>query len=389
MSFKSSMKRFAAVTLSISMLSAATACTDRSTDASGVSSDSASVSSTADRVVSDGTARVYIENGEFKVNGENIWFSGTNTPWDNWDDFGREFDASFWDSHFADLHEAGINSSRVWILCSGDYGIQFDANNHVTGMTDQFWADVDSLMEIAAKHKIYIMATMMSFDCCKEGNKNYKRFRHIINDEPALQSYIDNYILPFAKRYDSNDYLYSIDICNEPDWINENQECGKIDVQPLVNFYAKVSAAIHQNSDILVTTGIAIIRNNSDKHKLNWVGDAAMKQYGGDDACMDFYSVHFYDWMLQWYGNPFVMTPEQYGLDTSKPNVMGECSALGSQKENMDLCQAAQSLYDNGWDGVFPWTSNGSDANGGFNEVSAYGKQMLAQIPELIFPMEH
>ncbi len=383
MSFVSKMKRLAAVTLSISMLSAATACTENA------SSGAPTESTAAELVQSDGTARVYIENGEFKVNGEDIWFTGANTPWDNWDDFGRDFDAAFWDSHFADLHEAGINSSRVWILCSGDYGIQFDANNHVSGMTDQFWADVDSLMAIAAKHEIYIMATMMSFDCCKEGNRNYKKFRHVINDEPALQSYIDNYIVPFAKRYDSNDYLYSIDICNEPDWINENEECGRIDVQPLVNFYAKVSAAIHQNSDILVTTGIAMIRNNSDTIKLNWVGDAAMKQYGGDDACMDFYSVHFYDWMLQWYGNPFEMTPAEYGLDTTKPNVMGECSALGSQKENIDLCEAAQALYDNGWDGVFPWTSNGSDANGGFNEVSAYGKQMLAQIPELIFPMDN
>lgn len=375
-------KRVAALLLSISMLGTAAACTENA-------SSTAPEESVAQLVQSDGTARVYIEDGQFKVNGEEIWFCGTNTPWDNWDDFGRDFDADFWDTHFADLHAAGINSSRVWILCSGDYGIQFDANGYVTGMTDQFWADVDALMAIAAKHEIYIMATMMSFDCCKTGNRNHKKFRNMINDENILQSYIDHYIIPFAKRYDSNDYLYSIDICNEPDWINENEECGRLEVMPLVRYYARISAAIHQNSDILVTTGIAMVRNNSDTIKLNWVGDIAMTQYGGKDACMDFYSVHFYDWMLPHWGNPFEKSPAEYGLDTTKPNVMGECSANGSVQKDMDLCEAAQSMYDKGWDGVFPWTSTGTDGNGGFAEVSAYANHMVGQIPELIFPLDH
>lgn len=383
MFLKEKLCRGAAVLLSIMMLSSATACTgDESSSGSSAGDD------IAELVQSDGSARVYIENGDFKVNGEDIWFCGTNTPWDNWDDFGREFDASFWDTHFADLHAAGINSSRVWILCSGDYGIQWDANGYVTGMTEQFWADVDKLMSLAAKHEIYIMATMMSFDCCKTGNRNHKKFRAMIQDEAIMQSYIDNYIVPFVKRYDSNDYLYSIDICNEPDWINENEECGQLGVKPLVQFYAKNAAAIHQNSDVLVTTGIAMVRNNSDTIKLNWVGDTAMKQYGGDDAYMDFYSVHFYDWMLPHWGNPFEMSPAEYGLDIAKPNVMGECSAKGSEAEGMDLCEATQSLYDNGWDGVYPWTSTGTDGNGGFAEVSAYAKQMAGQIRDLIFPLE-
>lgn len=380
MFFERTLRRTAAVLLSILMLSSATACTE---EASSSVSDGV-----VELVKSDGTARIYVENGEFKVNGEDIWLCGTNTPWDNWDDFGRDFDAEFWDTHFADLHAAGINSSRVWILCSGDYGIQWDANGYVTGMTEQFWADVDTLMSLAAKHEIYIMATMMSFDCCKTGNRNHKKFRAMINDENILQSYLDHYIVPFVQRYDSNDYLYSIDICNEPDWINENEECGQLEVMPLVRFYAKTAAAVHQNSDILVTTGIAMVRNNSDTIKLNWVGDLAMKQYGGEDAYMDFYSVHFYDWMLPHWGNPFNMSPEEYGLDTSKPNVMGECSANGSEAEGMDLCRAAQSMYENGWDGVYPWTSTGTDGNGGFAEVSAYAAQMVGQIRDLIFPLE-
>lgn len=367
-----------------------TAC---GTPADSSAQDSSGSSAASDALVpvelveSDGTARVTIENGAFTVGGKPIWFCGTNTPWDNWDDFGGSFDPTFWKEHFHALHEAGINSSRVWILCSGDAGIRFGEDGSVTGMSDKFWNHVDQLMAIAAEEKIYIMATMMSFDCCKDGNRNNKKFRAMIEDEALTDSFVQNYIIPFAQRYDSNDYLYSIDLCNEPDWIHENKECGKLDWKPLVRFFGKCAQGIHQNSDILVTTGVGYIPNNSDVRGTNVISDQLLEFYAGEDSYMDFYSVHFYDWMIEWHGVPFEKSPEEYGLDPAKPNVMGECSAKGSEQEGLDLVAAAQMLYDNGWDGVYPWTSTGTDTNGGFDEVTAYSKNMLAQVEELIFPL--
>ena len=336
---------------------------------------------------SDGTARVTITDGHFTVGDKPLWLCGTNTPWNKWDDFGGGFQASFWDDHFAKLHEAGINSSRVWILCSGDTGIRFDENGAVSGMTDKFWNHCDQLMAIAAKHHIYIMATMMSFDCCKDGNRNNKKFRAMVQDETLMQSYVDNYIIPFAKRYDSNDYLFSIDLCNEPDWIHENKECGKIDWLPLVTFFGKCAKGIHENSDILVTTGMGYIPNNSDERGTNVLEDSLLKYYAGDNSQMDFYSVHFYDWMIQWHGDPFKCSPADYGLDTAKPNVLGEVSAKGSEQDGIDLVAGARAVYANGWDGVYPWTSTGTDGNGGFEEVTAYSRDLLSQISELIFPL--
>ena len=68
---------------------------------------------------SDGSAKVTVEGNTFLVGGNELWINGVNTPWDNWNDFGsNNFDADFWDSHFAELEEAGINASRVWINCS-------------------------------------------------------------------------------------------------------------------------------------------------------------------------------------------------------------------------------------------------------------------------------
>ena len=338
-------------------------------------------------VQSDGTARVTVADGHFSVGGKRLWLCGTNTPWDKWNDFGGGFRAEFWDTHFAELRAAGINSSRVWILCAGDVGIRFNADGAVTGMTDKFWNHCDQLMAIVAKHKIYIMATMMSFDCCKDGNRNNKRFRAMIQDEALTDSYVQNYIIPFAKRYDSNDYLFSIDLCNEPDWINENKESGKIDWKPLVRFFGKCAKGIHENSDILVTTGIGYIKNNSDARGTNVMSDQLLTHYAGENAQMDFYSVHFYDWMIKWHGNPFMGSPADYGLDTAKPNVLGEVSAKGSVQDGISLTDAAQAVYDNGWDGIYPWTSNSTDDNGGREEVPAYAAHMLAQIKDEIFPL--
>lgn len=370
----------------LSSCSDSSSATESSSAASSSSSDS-EVLTPVELVKSDGSAKVTIADSHFQVGGKRLWLNGANTPWDKWNDFGGDFNASFWDSHFSALHDAGINSSRVWILCSGDVGIRFDNDGKVKGMSEKFWNHVDQLMSIAAKHKIYIMATMMSFDCCKTGNRNHKKFREMLQDEEKVQSYIDNYIIPFAERYDSNDYLFSIDLCNEPDWIEENEECGKVDWRALVPFFGKCAQAIHRHSDILVTTGIAYIPNNSDERGTNVVSDTILKYYAGEDSYMDFYSVHFYDWMIEWHKDPFQLTPAEYGLITSKPNVMGECSAKGSVQDGIDLMNATQMLYEKGWDGVYPWTSNGKDENGGFDEVTASSKHMLNQIEDLIFPL--
>ena len=80
-------------------------------------------------------------------------------------------------------------------MCSGDAGIRFGEDGSVTGMSDKFWNHADQLMAIAAEQEIYIMATMMSFDCCKNGNRNNKKFRAMIEDEALSQSYVDNYII--------------------------------------------------------------------------------------------------------------------------------------------------------------------------------------------------
>lgn len=343
----------------------------------------------AELVQSDGTKRIEIKDGKFVLagSGKEIWFNGANTPWDNWNDFGTDFDEAFWDSHFADLHAAGVNATRVWITCDGDAGVKIKSDGTVTGAKDEHWADLDSLFALAAKHEVYIMATLMSFDHCKDSTQKHTRWRAMIQDEALTQTYIDTYVIPFVERYDSNDYLFSIDICNEPDWIYENQECGKIQIDYLSRFFGHVAAAIHENSDILVTVGMGMVKYNSDKQQGNYVSDDLLQSLTkNENAYLDYYSPHFYEWQISNWGNAFMMTPEQFGMDTDRPVVLGECPAAGLVNQNMALTACVESAYNNGWDGVFAWTSNGTDDCGGWTEVSASAENMLSKIPELIFP---
>ena len=79
--------------------------------------------------------RIRISGAAFNVCGRPIFMNGANTPWNEWDDFGGNYDATWWSSHYADLREVGVNSSRVWITCSGEVGIDIGSDGAVLGAT--------------------------------------------------------------------------------------------------------------------------------------------------------------------------------------------------------------------------------------------------------------
>ncbi|MDR2558189.1 MAG: hypothetical protein LBC86_01395, partial [Oscillospiraceae bacterium] len=171
--------------------------------------------------------RISIADNQFVVNGNlPIWINGTNTPWDSWDDFGGNYNAEFWDEHFAALAANGVNASRVWISCRNNFdAIIIDENGMIHGTTDKFWEDLDSYFEIAERHGIYIMATLLSFDHFKEYTGDWswlgrphphEAWRKMLQSEETVNSFIEHYTLPFIERYRDNPFLWSIDLMNEP-----------------------------------------------------------------------------------------------------------------------------------------------------------------------------
>ena len=362
--------------------------------------------------------RIYInKNKEFTVNGKRIWINGVNTPWNNWNDFGGSYNSQWWDNEFARLHKAGVNATRIWINCNNENNaIIIDAGGNVSGASEKHWADVASLLELAKKHKIYIMATITSFDHFKSSQAS--RWRAMITSKTASQSFADNYTIPFLNRFKNNPYLWSIDLMNEPDWVHENSECGKIPWDNISYFFAVNAAAIHENSQALVTVGIASPKWNADvngnSYQGNKVSDIYLKSlYNNSKAYLDFWSPHYYDWVGEWYGVPHYISPYGklegnkntgwtggWGLDPSKPAILGECSARGTKnglyglKDNSIVTDYEQA-YLNGWQGVMPWTSNAVDGNGGLaptgkpdrdTDLGLATQNMLAKYPQLIRP---
>ncbi|MBQ8171626.1 MAG: cellulase family glycosylhydrolase [Oscillospiraceae bacterium] len=303
---------------------------------------------------------IYIEGDKFMLQGEEVWLTGMNAPWQAWDDFGGSYDPEYWSDVFSMMHEDGFNSCRIWINCSGNNGVEIDEDGYVSGATAEHWEDLDSLFALAAENEIYVMATLMSFDHFKDSNWKHTRWREMLKDTEKIDSYVENYIIPFCKRYDDNDYVWSIDLINEPDWVFENAECGQISWDNIGDYFARACAAIHENTDdMLVTIGFAIIKYNSPKYEGDFGSDEFLKsRYDNENAYIDFTSVHYYDWQAAWFSCPFVVSAEEFGIDMTKPRVIGECSHTGIKalKQIKPIEDCYEWAYNNGWNGVLAWT---------------------------------
>lgn len=336
---------------------------------------------------------ITVSGNKFLVDGKEIFMNGANTPWNNWNDFGGNYKSSWWDAEFQRIKNTGGNSTRIWITCSGEVGVTISTDGTVTGATTAFWSNVDDMFQLAKKNKIYIKATLISFDHFKNSNGTYPRWRNMILSNDKVTSFVDNYAIPFVKRYNDNPYLWAVDICNEIEWVNQDAADGNIAWNRLQYFVARVASAIHENSQVLVTLGSAAVKWNSDKFEGNYWSDAKLKaQNNKDNARLDFYSPHFYGWVVKWFGNFAVdKTPAYYGLN-DRPCVIGENPAKGVFDDGATptlVVQPSQmfvAAYKNGWKGLMPWTSNGVDTNGNLNDFGVGLLAFQTAHPELVDP---
>lgn len=328
--------------------------------------------------------RITVSGRQFYAGGARIWINGANTPWNNWNDFGGSYSASWWDNHFQQLHANGVNATRVWITCSGEVGINIDSSGYVSGATQAHWNHLDSFFQIAQNRQVYIMATLMSFDHFQNTYSTYQRWRNWINSDSNIDSYINNYLIPFLNRYGNNPWLWSIDLMNEPDWVYENAECGQIPWDRLQMYFAKAARAIHENSQVLVTVGMGMPKYQSGSCsgcQGNKIADSALRARVNDpDVYIDFYSSHYYNWQAQWWGIPFYQSPTNYyGADLGKAVLIGETTATGSTGHT--LTEDYENAYLNGWQGVMAWKST-SD----FDEIIAATNAFRNNHDELVFP---
>jgi hypothetical protein len=348
----------------------------------------------------DADKKITVKGEHFMVQGKRIWINGANTPWNKWNDFGGGYDDAWWNDHFALLHENGLNATRVWINCNNDqHAVAIGEDGFVTGVSQKHWTDLDLFFAAARRHGIYIMATLLSFDHFKDTGSRpaAERWRAMVKSDAAADSYVRHYVIPFTLRYKSNPYLWSIDLMNEPDWVHEGAECGKMAWEDISRYFARAAAAIHENGDVLVTVGLSFPKYHCDDcegsggYEGNKVSDAFLQKiYPSENAYLDFWSPHYYDWVGKHYGAPYTRkpcgSPEQggWGLPPGRPAVLGECPANGS--EGFTLTEDYTNAFGNGWQGIMPWTSNRVDRCGGFEELKPAINHMRDEYPDLVFP---
>jgi uncharacterized protein (TIGR02145 family) len=341
--------------------------------------------------------RISIDGNKFRVYGKEIFINGVNTPWDHWNDFGGNYDPNFWDAEFQKIRQAGGNASRIWITCNGDVGINISETGLVSSATAAHWSNLDNMFALAAKHKVYIMATLISFDHTKNTYVKYQRWRNMLADTANVSSYVNNYVVPFINRYKNNPYLWCIDVCNEIEWMHETAECGNISWNTLQYFVARVATAVHKNSIVPVTLGSAAVKWNSDCAGCEgnfWSDQNLQAQYNSPEAFLDFYSPHFYGWVVRWFGNFAAdRTPTSYGIN-DRPSMVGENPARGVYKQNtsgqdelvIPISEAYIKTYQQGWKGLMVWTSNGVDGNGNLTNCGVGLTAFKNRYPELVSP---
>jgi hypothetical protein len=339
--------------------------------------------------------RITVNGSRFEVGGKQVWLNGANTPWHRWNDFGTgNYDHAWWDGHMRTLNDNGINCIRVWISCNGG-GILINPDGTVKGVTSSFFSDLDRFFSLAQSRGIYIFATLLSFDHTKNGNPFYQAFRACYMDDAKTGTLVDNYVVPFVNRYKQNPYLFAIDACNEIEWVHENAEAGSIAWERLQYLVARMAVGVHGAGPVLFTMGSAAVKWNSDKpgEGNKWKDSALRLRLDDPGAFLDFYSPHWYGWVVRWFGNPCAKTPADYGIG-DRPCVIGECPAKGMFNQDArgnDLlvnppAEMYEMAYQKGWQGVFPWTSNGVDGNGGIANFGAATLTFRGNHPELVNP---
>ena len=390
------MKKFAAILAALALaLTALSGCEDKNTSDTA-SETTAATESETETAVSSEDAKVTVEGTKFMVNGKELWINGVNTPWQTWNEFDGHMDEKAWEETFKELQAQNVNCTRIWINCAGLNSVKLKTTGEFKSVNEMHWSDLDKLFALAEKYQIYVMPTLLSFDHFKEPNTGYDRWRTLITTKEYTDSFADNYVAEFAKRYNDCGYILGVDLMNEPDWVYENAECGKIGFEHLSYFFGKCAAVIHENSDMLVTVGLGMVKYNSDKWQGNMISDEYLKELtGNENAYVDFYSMHFYAWQIGTFGIPFTTTPTEYGLDGTKPVFIGETSNDDEDQTKLTVTDKYKSAHDNGWNGVMVWMEYRTDGTSGCdslwyrNDLTAEGtKAMYEYIPEKIYPLQ-
>eukprot|EP01123_Difflugia_compressa_P000562 TRINITY_DN10655_c0_g1_i1.p1 TRINITY_DN10655_c0_g1~~TRINITY_DN10655_c0_g1_i1.p1 ORF type:complete len:348 (+),score=58.93 TRINITY_DN10655_c0_g1_i1:112-1155(+) len=297
------------------------------------------------------------------TNAQTAWFNGLNVPWNHFGyDIGAgSFDQQWFETFFSTCSQNHVNSARFWVHCDGRATPNFNSNGLVTGLSSTFISELIQLTDMAASHNVVLILTLWSFDMCKQETPTGYH-PQLLNDTSATKSYIDNALIPILKAM--NNYTNIVwEVINEPEWCIKETPGNTpymATLKQMQAFVGAIAEAVHRNSHQTVTVGSASLKWNSDANPPavgNWWSDKAIQSaYPSSDAKLDFYQIHYYDWMHNndWGYDPCREPASYWKLD--KPTIVGELPATGGSYYT-PIQLMTTSLQNNFWGTAF-WSYN-------------------------------
>lgn len=355
------------------------------------------------------------QNIEFKplldYEGRSYFINGMNIAWNKFGgDFGRHpvwgamYDPEAFEKIFSDCEAHGVNVVRLWIHCDGRSNPEFK-NGFVTGWDTDFYLDLDDCFRRAKNHNVMIMPCMWSFDMCKDfresAGPNAGAHADLLTDTLKMNSYIDKAFRPLVKHYKDQCNLFAWEVCNEPEWALDREAFGTINytsdsawtyrsktlvpVESMQLLAAKMAVVVHQESNKMITIGSSAIRWNSDVSPSvgNWWSDASLqKQLPHSLAYLDFYQVHYYDYMHPSQSDPFSLDRDCKSWAYDKPVIIGECPASDERSNIYTTDEMIENAKTNGYAGVMFWSYNGDDGVGKWSDFKDALKKNFQKNPE-------
>ncbi|HEX2956676.1 MAG TPA: hypothetical protein VHO70_07585, partial [Chitinispirillaceae bacterium] len=321
--------------------------------------------------------------GTITFNGKNYYINGINVPWNAFGSdagthyqWGALYDRSFFTSLFQQCQQYGVNCVRLWIHCDGRTSPEFSEDGSVTGLDTNFLSNLEEIFSIAAQNNVMVMPCLWSFDMTKDFTASAGKYAglhaDLIKDSLKTASYVTSALIPMVKKFANTCNLFAWEIINEPEWSisGPGTTVQLVNAQEMVRFCGMIAEAIHANSSKMVTVGSACLKWHSTKigpaEVHYWNDSSFAAAYNKPGAKLDFYQIHYYDWMYNqdWGYDPFqaTKTPAYWKLD--KPALIGENPGVAGK---YTLKEMVENAYANGYAGVMPWSYDSVDQYGSWS----------------------
>ncbi|HEX3035740.1 MAG TPA: hypothetical protein VHT73_11530, partial [Thermodesulfobacteriota bacterium] len=252
---------------------------------------------------------------------------------------------------FALFKAKGIQVARVFLLADLRTGLVYDEDGKVSGLDKYVAADIDALVDVAAKNGIKLIPVLLDFtvaDGMSELDLGFPFWRWKLGEAPQFivnpdqrsifkEKALRPIILQIARANDRYpNLIYAVDIVNEV-------EHALAIITP--NYFKEVVAFIREVRDMIRSEapGLQITLGSRNRDELvNFWGDLGL----------DIWQYHHYGKMTDEENRPLLSPAGDLGLEG--PIIIGEV-------EPSDIEQTLDITYTSGYDGALFWSYSGLD----------------------------